>query len=308
MKLADQWLTGRGVELGRAAHNPLAPEDCCSVAPSDGVRFVHPMDLDDYQVYVAEQRRFGRAPARVDEVAEAMELPFESGSLDYLASSHVLEHLPDLLGAWVEWQRVLRPGGVNFAIVPIRTALATDVLRPVTTLDELIRHFEKSTGPQDLYPEQAWRGHYHVFTLQLLLDAVNWFNHQGLGYWLLEAVEETDSNVGNGHTLVLSKQEHLPELAAALPALDTEFAANNHQVAAVLARQVLSRNFRVHEAWAMLGVSLYQLDDHRGARESLLQALILQPENADYLDFFEQLSGAAFRYPASLIGHLARLL
>jgi SAM-dependent methyltransferase len=308
MKLARQWLHGKGIELGRAAHNPLAPEDCFSVAPSDGVRCVDQRDLDDYRVYVEEQQRYGRAPARVDHVAEATGLPFASASLDYVASSHVLEHVPNLLGAWVECQRVLRPGGVNFAIVPIRTALSTDAARPVSRLNDLIRAYEQSITPEDLLPGQAWRGHYIVFTLQLLLDAVNWFNRQGLGCWLLEAVEEIDSNVGNGHTLVLSKQENLPDLADALPALDAEFGANNHVAAALLARQVLSLNFRVHEAWAMLGVSQYQLGDPLGAQESLRQALILQPGNADYQEFFAELSGAPFRYPPSLLEHLARLL
>jgi hypothetical protein len=52
-----------------------------------------------------------------------------------------------------------------------------------------------------------------VFTLQGLFAALNWFNQQGLGgCWLLEAQEESDSNVGNGHTLVLSKQTTLPPL------------------------------------------------------------------------------------------------
>ena len=306
MKLAKQWLIGRGVELGRGAHNPLAPEDCFSVAPSDGVRFVHPRDLEDHQIYVMEQQRYGRAAARVDYVADATDLPFEKGSLDYVASSHVLEHVPDLFGAWIEWQRVLRPGGINFSIVPMRMALPEDAVRPVSSLSDFVLAFERATTPEALYPEFPWRGHYHVFTLQLLLAAVNLFNQKNFGWWQLEGVEECDSNVGNGHTLVLSKQDVLPELACSLPKLDVAFSEGKHAEAALLARQALSLNFRIHEAWAMLAVCEYQLGDAGAALESLTQALILQPGNVDYRGFFQELSGRAFEYPTPLLEHLAR--
>jgi ubiquinone/menaquinone biosynthesis C-methylase UbiE len=59
---------------------------------------------------------------QVDVVAEATDLPFADGELDYVASSHVLEHLPDIFSAWLEWWRVLRPGGISFMIVPKRDA------------------------------------------------------------------------------------------------------------------------------------------------------------------------------------------
>jgi SAM-dependent methyltransferase len=113
---------GQGIELGRGAHNPLAPADCISVAPCDGVRYVDERDLIDYQVYAAEQQRHGRGVDQVDVVAEASDLPFADGELDYVASSHVLEHLPDIFSAWLEWWRVLRPGGISFMIVPKRDA------------------------------------------------------------------------------------------------------------------------------------------------------------------------------------------
>ena len=44
-------------------------------------------------------------------IAEAVALPLPDDTLDYLISSHVLEHLPDPISALHEWHRVLRPGG-----------------------------------------------------------------------------------------------------------------------------------------------------------------------------------------------------
>jgi SAM-dependent methyltransferase len=43
---------------------------------------------------------------------EASELPFEDGSFDLVFGHAVLHHLPDLAGAFREFRRVLRPGGV----------------------------------------------------------------------------------------------------------------------------------------------------------------------------------------------------
>jgi SAM-dependent methyltransferase len=45
-------------------------------------------------------------------VCEASELPFEDGSFDLVFGHAVLHHLPDLPGAFREFRRVLRPGGV----------------------------------------------------------------------------------------------------------------------------------------------------------------------------------------------------
>jgi ubiquinone/menaquinone biosynthesis C-methylase UbiE len=46
------------------------------------------------------------------EVCEASTLPFDDDSFDLVFGHAVLHHLPDLLGAFREFRRVLRPGGV----------------------------------------------------------------------------------------------------------------------------------------------------------------------------------------------------
>jgi ubiquinone/menaquinone biosynthesis C-methylase UbiE len=46
------------------------------------------------------------------EVCEASALPFDDGSFDLVFGHAVLHHLPDLPGAFREFRRVLRPGGV----------------------------------------------------------------------------------------------------------------------------------------------------------------------------------------------------
>lgn len=53
--------------------------------------------------------------------ASAEELPFADNSFDMVFSSHVLEHVPDVNKGILEINRVLKPGGINFCVVPTST-------------------------------------------------------------------------------------------------------------------------------------------------------------------------------------------
>ncbi|PWT81224.1 MAG: hypothetical protein C5B44_04115 [Acidobacteria bacterium] len=50
-----------------------------------------------------------------------MNLPFSDGSLDLVIASEVLEHLPEAQKAFSEISRVLRPGGLLVATIPIES-------------------------------------------------------------------------------------------------------------------------------------------------------------------------------------------
>lgn len=52
--------------------------------------------------------------------ASAEELPFPDNTFDMVFSVHVLEHVPDRKKAINEINRVLKPGGINFCVVPTR--------------------------------------------------------------------------------------------------------------------------------------------------------------------------------------------
>ena len=43
---------------------------------------------------------------------------FKDGELDFIVSSHTLEHLPDTKKVLTEWKRVLKPGGIMVIVVP----------------------------------------------------------------------------------------------------------------------------------------------------------------------------------------------
>jgi SAM-dependent methyltransferase len=186
MPLALQWCQGHGVELGAAAHNPFGLEDCLNVAPRI-----------DYEFFAQSQRDMCGEVAPVDLWGDACHIPVEDEALDYVISSHVIEHLPDVVSAFVEWDRVLKPGGIIFIIFPKRDALPADKDKSLSTIDEFCDAW-LDQGPEPYYQGHKWR-----FTLTTMLGLIAWC--RDLLAWEIVATEETDSKVGNGQTVVARK-------------------------------------------------------------------------------------------------------
>jgi SAM-dependent methyltransferase/uncharacterized protein YbaR (Trm112 family) len=68
--------------------------------------------------YVDRVLSFAGVESQIDIQADTLALPIPTGELDYLCSSHVLEHLVDPIAGLLEWQRVLRPDGLLYLVVP----------------------------------------------------------------------------------------------------------------------------------------------------------------------------------------------
>lgn len=68
--------------------------------------------------YTDNVAAFAGIPGKVDFLSSALALPLPDGTLDYLCTSHVLEHIADPIAALLEWERVLRPGGFLYLVVP----------------------------------------------------------------------------------------------------------------------------------------------------------------------------------------------
>ena len=147
----------------------------------------------------------GVEPAAVDIWAQGDCLPVPDRSEDFVLSSHVVEHLPDVAGAFLEWDRVVRDGGYVFMIIPLKGALPQDAHRELTPLAHFIQcHHHRWT--LDTHPVEdvpgGRMGHYHTFTPDSLTDVVDWMRAERLCDWELVAREDVDSKVGNGFTLV----------------------------------------------------------------------------------------------------------
>lgn len=76
----------------------------------------------------------------MDLIASGSVLPLQDRSLDYLCASHVLEHLPDPIGAILEWHRVLSGGGYLYLVVPDKEK-TFDRARKITPLPHLVSDF-----------------------------------------------------------------------------------------------------------------------------------------------------------------------
>src|SRR5438034_6557094 len=124
MAFSIEQLRGRGIEIG--AHG----------LPIEGIR----------PIYVDLFRTFAGTPCPADVLADGSVLPFRKQSLDYIACSHLLEHLPNPIAGLDEWYRVLKAGGLLYMVVPDRR-FTFDHTRSRTPLSHLIQDFERSTTP-----------------------------------------------------------------------------------------------------------------------------------------------------------------
>jgi SAM-dependent methyltransferase len=180
-----------GIEIGASAW-----------APFPGVRAWN-LEHPGARVFIEAQRRLAGelAPIHVFGTAEA--LPLRSGALDFVLASHVIEHMPDTIGALGEWDRVLRPGGILFLVVPHRDR-NMDAQRPCTSIEHhLADHALGTTAATD---SMVPTSHYHVWRTADFLALVELLVAERHVDWEVQTVEDVDSRAGNGFTVVLVKR------------------------------------------------------------------------------------------------------
>lgn len=188
-ELAHKYCKGKGIELGAASHNPFNLAKCKNVAP-----------ICDQTFYEQAQRDMGEEPVKIDYHGTADNIPVSDESKDYIVSSHVVEHIPDLIGAFLEWNRVLKNEGIIFTIFPKRNALPSDVGRPLSTIEEIEKnHIPGNKGKVDEH------NHIWVFSLHSFIDLIVHCNHEYKLGWKILEVLETDDKAGNGHCVICQK-------------------------------------------------------------------------------------------------------
>lgn len=122
------FFSGCGLEIGRG--------DCDRCGLKD-----HPnclsIELYDHNPYWVTQ------PSLVGITAET--LPYQNNTFDFVASSHVIEHLPDPYSALREWMRVTKTGGRILVVVPDKdlaqypAGVYLDRDRPRSQLHQVVR-------------------------------------------------------------------------------------------------------------------------------------------------------------------------
>lgn len=191
-----QLLTGlKGIELGAAAHNRFGV-DCINVAPEKGW---------DVEYFKEQQWQMGNAPTPIDLYGCAACIPVEDNNTDFVLSSHVLEHVPNPIAAFLEWQRVIKPGGYVVMIVPQPDALPNDI-RSLTTLEELKAAYKRGDTYKDIPIQKGIEvAHFWKFSIDTLKSMLVVL-HKGVRgrpglKWELVGEENPDSKVGNGFWL-----------------------------------------------------------------------------------------------------------
>src|SRR5262249_36634124 len=155
-QLAHELLDGlSGLEIGAATHNAF------------GLKTRNVATREGHEFYAEEQQALGVEPAAVDIWATGDRIPVPDQSEDFVLSTHVLEHLPNVVGGFLEWDRIVRHGGYVFMIVPLKGALSADAPRELTSLEHFIECYRRGwsidTHPTAEVPGGRM-GHYHTFT------------------------------------------------------------------------------------------------------------------------------------------------
>lgn len=183
-QLAHHYLDGlTGCEIGASAHNPFNIE---------GTVFVDYTDDTSTEFKQMELEAVNETQ-KVDVVAMAWDLPFESESQDFVLSSHVIEHCFDVIGTIKEWFRVVRPGGYIFMIIP-HMERTFDKGETPTPVEELVKRHRG-----ELQPTRPATDHHSFWRTN---DFISLVEHEG---WRMVDHQDTDDKVGNGFTIVLQK-------------------------------------------------------------------------------------------------------
>ncbi len=136
---------GLGLEIG-PSYSPVAPK-------KSGLN----VKIADYIGRQALREKYAAAEGvdidRIEEVDYVLgprtigEVIEERACFDFIIASHVIEHMPDLLGFLQDCQALLKPGGVLSLAVPDKRA-CFDFLSPVTTTGEVLQaNFRKDRMP-----------------------------------------------------------------------------------------------------------------------------------------------------------------
>jgi len=183
--LAHRYLDGlKGLEIGGSAHNSFGL-DTLNVDYSDDYTTVFKQsEVDICGEYM-----------EVDIVAPGDDLPIPDNAVDFVISSHVIEHFYDPIKSVEEWLRVTKPGGYVYIIAPHKER-TFDRDRERTSLAEIVDRHEHPNPP---VPDH--HGHYSVWITQDFLDICKYYQ------WNVVAYQDVDDKVGNGFAIVIKKSK-----------------------------------------------------------------------------------------------------
>lgn len=182
---AHKWLDGlKGLEVGGSAHNGFH---------LDTLNVDYTKEVTEYKQ--AEMELCGEMMP-VDIVAFAWDIPVDDKSYDYVISSHVIEHIWDVIETLKEWCRIARK--YIYIIVPQRDALPSDVHKELTSLEEITQRH------QDPNKQHVEMGHVNRWTSATFMTMCCLNNFHVCDYL------DPDDKVGNGFAIVIDVEKSGP--------------------------------------------------------------------------------------------------
>ena len=208
---------------------------------------------------------------------------------DYAIASHVIEHVPDVIGWLNDILSVLKPGGIVALAVPDRR-YTFDVRRPVTTMGQLLEHFlskRRKPGPEqifDHFSQVVKVSHIDIHGLvrrDLDIDALERHHTDEEALDLAMASLGPDAHYRDRHASVFTPKSFLELLAqmvglGLLPAELAEFYSTEHvaiEFFATLRKADLDKDARKQESERIrcLAQTLTdERDDWRQIRQGVL--------------------------------------
>jgi SAM-dependent methyltransferase len=131
---------GRGLELG-PLYSPVVTKDEANIF------YVDHMSTEDLR------KKYEGHPFSVDEIVEVdfvvggstLKESVQGKKFDYVVASHVIEHLPDVVGWLKDISSILKPGGILSLVIPDKR-YSFDISRDVSRPSEIIgAYFDKLT-------------------------------------------------------------------------------------------------------------------------------------------------------------------
>ena len=145
---------------------------------------------------------------------------FENNTIDFIISSHTLEHLSNPIKALKEWIRVVKNNGLIYLVLPNRD-YTNDHNRPLTTLEHLKQDYTSDMILKDFTHVQEIKNcaewwcmenfmplespyvHMHTWNMKSLLELLNYLGFTVVDFWmtkpfhlhtLLKFGEDNDNN------------------------------------------------------------------------------------------------------------------
>lgn len=194
-ELAHKYCIGKGLEIGGSAHN------------SFGLNTLN-VDYSDSMDTISKKNEIsfcGKA-LKIDIVAEGDDIPLPDESQDFIVNSHVIEHFTNPIRALMEWDRLVKPSGIIFMIVPHKER-TFEKEKECTPLEHLIDDFHNN----NTQPHGKQYGHQHCWVTNTFVELIKYMIEKLHMEWEIAQIQDVDDKVGNGFTVVIRKIQEIKE-------------------------------------------------------------------------------------------------